>query len=804
MASHDDIEALDARLDAVHSWVLSLNARVDALEGTPGVPVPVAAQDTPVVAHPVVPVIAEIPVVPLVADLPEQPATEQPVKVELEKTTEKIEAPVAPKAAEPREAAAPKVDKVETQPAPASAPATQLELETGDEGRELDPMRLLAAAGGAAMLVGFAFFVGYAIEQGWLSPGVRFVLATLASALLTASAWPVAKRGHGVVAGALGGAGLGAWFATWLVARHAHELVSAGQTFVALGVGAAACLVIADGLRLRLMARLATVAACATPLLVPATVDRLGELMVYQLVVVGGAMVLDQRRRWSELPTLALLSTWALGGRWLGLHVHDAGLTGADQQAPYFLVWSVALLLASAASAWRLVAADLFEGFEADGDVETQARERNHAVVRLLVAGLATWAVGAWISVDAPVMLAGGTLALAAWHGALAAMLRRQGGPMEPARSELENMSRAKTSRVFGVLAWVQAFLVAPFAHFGAFDRGDAAIDAPGVALWWLVMAGLALAVHLTGERERPWTHAGWIVVPALAALGWSLAYAPTEDSWVALTGGLAAALPLVAGLWPRESSEEGARFEEPHVALTVLGTLMWIVGAAVLVPGGVAVKLGVGALPVLAALARAGAGGEIARSLATWLSFGAVVLCTGLLLEFDALTLTKSKPWGELHPLAVVVPMLAVGLGGLFVELRSDQRGPGRPEGLAIALTGAATLAAMGLVAGLAEGLGLGTDGGVGLARLGYTLCVAGAGLGLLVAGLRAEVELWRQLGLSAIVCAAVKVVAFDLATAGVLWRALSFVAIGGVLIGGAFAYSRARQRSGGTVSAR
>jgi uncharacterized membrane protein len=91
-------------------------------------------------------------------------------------------------------------------------------------------------------------------------------------------------------------------------------------------------------------------------------------------------------------------------------------------------------------------------------------------------------------------------------------------------------------------------------------------------------------------------------------------------------------------------------------------------------------------------------------------------------------------------------------------------------------------------------------TGASTSLGQVGYTTCIALTGLGLLIAGLRADQNSrssWRQLGLAAIAAAGIKVVLFDLAAAAMVWRALSFVGIGAVLIMGAFAYSRAHQRA-------
>ncbi|MCA9685430.1 MAG: DUF2339 domain-containing protein, partial [Myxococcales bacterium] len=316
-----------------------------------------------------------------------------------------------------------------------------------------DPIRLLAVGGGVALLIGLAIFVGFVIEQGWLTPMIRFVLGVLASAGLTAAAIPLARRGHESVAGALGGAGLGGWFAAWLLARHGHELVSAPAAFVALAAGAAACMLIADRLRLRLMAILATVAACATPVLVTAHGERLHELMLYQLVVIAAVLVLDLRRRWAELPTIALMATWVLGARWAAEHLHDQGGTNLG-----FALWAGALLLASAASAWRwLLAPVLSEQVEQGGATAEELEvERGHAVFRLLFAGVGCWLASAWAFGPLSPDMGGATLLLAAWHLGLGAVLHAR----RPA-NEAEQAG-AFVGRGFVILGWLQAMVAGP------------------------------------------------------------------------------------------------------------------------------------------------------------------------------------------------------------------------------------------------------------------------------------------------------------------------------------------------------
>jgi uncharacterized membrane protein len=684
MASPDDTPAFEARLDVLHAHVLQLSTRLDALEHERYAP-----RTAPVPRH----------------TEPPRPPTSMAV------------APLAP--------------------ADTSAPPPA----ASEAGSMRGPVHALAIAGGGALLLGLVWFVAYAIEQDWLPPGVRFFGAALLSALLTLAAWPVARRGHESVAGALGGAGLGAWFASWLVARHAHELVSGPQTLAALVAGAAACLLIADRLRLRLMAVLATVAACATPLLVALGSGRLVELMVYQLAVVLVLMLVDWRRRWPELPTLALMAAWMLGGRWASEHL------GPDN-AGAFMLWSLVLLIASAVSGWRLLI----------GSAATA--EHDHARGRLIVAGLASWGAAAWAFEAAPQTLALASLGLGVWHAALAVLLHRH--------------AHGRTSGVFLGLAWAQGMVAGALMLTGA-----------ALGWWWIGMAALALVVRGSPVRRL---RTPLLLAPTVAAVGWALAHGAA--AWALGVGLLAAALPLVACLLElgRVHDEHGDAGGSPTL-LAVTSTLLWAAVVVVLGPATVPAKLLWSLVPIvvvnLRVVARPSAGGS---QLATQLLGLGTLAALAAIVVADALDPTRAG--APAAALALALPLagliaLGVALGWRASRLERAEVGP---IGLLVALQA-------GLV--LALGVAIVSFGhGEALGQVGYTLCAALTGLGLLVAGLRLRQGSWRQLGLAAITAAGIKVVLVDLATAAVVWRALSFVGIGAILIAGAFAYSRAQQR--------
>lgn len=675
MTSHPDSSALETRLDFVHARMLELHVRVATLEAQlHGRALPHTAAPTPSLTP------SPIPSPIMIAPTPEQHVAE---------------------------------------------PSSQA------------PIRTLAIAGGGALLLGLAYFVVHAIEQDWLAPGVRFGLTAIASALLTVAAWPIARRGHEAVAGAIGGAGLGGWFAAWLVARHAHELVSVPAAFLALAAGAAACLLIADRLRLRLMAGLATVAACATPVLV-ADGPHLHELMLYQLAVIVGVLILDGRRRWPELPTISLLATWLLAASWAESHLHGEGGVA-------LMVWAVVLLAVSAASAWRLLV----------GVCERD--EQVHVHARLLIGGLATWtATAAVYGIEAPVFAAA-TAVLALWHLALALVLQRKG---------------SDASELFLALGGLQVFVLGPLQ-----------LEQAGIALWWMAMGVTAMVVPWAGLARL---RGAGIVIPALAALGWCVV---AEQPWSLGLGLTAAAVLLVASVWRQE--------QRPHPGLAILGTLGWAVVVFALGPASIVAQLCWALLPIAAVLCWACAQPtEHALRLATvHLGLGLVGVLA-VVVDSDALGLHGSGDAGERLGMAVLLIGLA-GLAATTIALRLAARAIAEPgdERSSVTAIGLATAAAIGLA--LALGVALISDGSASLGQVGYSLVGASVGLGLIVAGLRLDDGTWRQVGLGAIALAAAKVVLLDLAAAPVGWRALSFVGLGAILIGGAFAYSRAQRRA-------
>lgn len=581
------------------------------------------------------------------------------------------------------------------------------------------PVWPLAIAGGVALLLGLVFLAWHVLEQGWIDTSHKLLLGGAASVLLTAAAWPLAERGQPEVAGALGGAGLGAWFSTWLVARHVYGFASAGVAFAALVVGVLACLLLADHLRLRWMAGLAGIAACATPVLTSTGDGQLGELMIYQTCVLAAFAVLDVRRSWPELPTLGLIGTWALLMGWGASHLD------ATTSLPFMM--SVGLLvLAGAASTWRVALQ------------ATNTRDTGLAVARVLAGGLSAWAAAGWAFGEHLPSLRIATLLLAAWHLAFGVFMARRS----------EAMHRATLG-----LGWVMACA-------GGLLVGGM----PAMLGWWTMMA-ISIGLAWSGRGQ----YLSRMLLPAICAGGYALVFAAMP--WALGAGVVTAMLLVTAGLWLSRGSA-------PRSAFVLLGVLLHVALVYVAGPDTMHGRYMLGLVPFALIMARGAlspATGFPLAAKALFVALGATVLMFG--------------PTPGAGPELVGIVALALAAVRLLVRARADHGKTDAYEG-----TGLLAAGYTGLLAFRGSSMAFPGHGSVVL-----TVVFAAIGLGLVASGLRLEHKLWRHVGLTGICVGAAKLAVIDTASAALPVRGLSFVAVGGILILGAYVYRRAARRDEG-----
>jgi uncharacterized membrane protein len=166
--------------------------------------------------------------------------------------------------------------------------------------------RVLAWAGGAAVLIGLAFLFAMAVSRGWIGPGARVGLGTLTSVgLLAVGATLRERRGPVVAALAAAGAGVAGLDMTLIAATQLYHLLPAPTALV----GAAAVGAAASALAVRFGSGTLAALGILGALLAPPVLGVTGDVVVVFLALVqlsAVGVLVWQRWDWLALGSLAV------------------------------------------------------------------------------------------------------------------------------------------------------------------------------------------------------------------------------------------------------------------------------------------------------------------------------------------------------------------------------------------------------------------------------------------------------------------------------------------------------------------
>ena len=281
---------LEKRLDAMTSWLSAIEKR-GGLAASPEAP-----PEPPSAAPPPEPIPREPPRVRAPEPPPPAPTSEAPVAA----------APPSPETGEP--------------PAP---PLTAADFATN-----IGP-RILVGAGGLAVVVFLALFVRYAWENDWVGPTGRILMAAVFSLGLVAAGLRLLGRQYRPLGQGLAATGLAGLYVTGFAAHAVYELVPRGFSAAVMIVVTVCAVAVADRLHTRLLAGLAWVGGYLTPVLLSTGEDRAVSLFAYLLLLGAGAVWLDRRKPWPETLPLALTGTLLLYGAWYAAHFRPERFTVA-------------------------------------------------------------------------------------------------------------------------------------------------------------------------------------------------------------------------------------------------------------------------------------------------------------------------------------------------------------------------------------------------------------------------------------------------------------------------------------------
>jgi hypothetical protein len=624
--------------------------------------------------------------------------------------------------------------------------------------------RLLAWAGGAALLAALATLLWLGVRDGWLGEELRCVLGAVASAALLTAGLRNARAGRaGEVSWVMAGTGLAGLYATTAVATTTYGLVPGAVGLALLaGFGVAAA-----GLALRWdappLAGAGLLGALAAPVVAPVN----GLVLPMVIATMAATGLLLRHRPWTWLATVATV----LGLPQVAFRTAQLldGVDGFDPVDPSALAVAAPGIGVLAATAAGLL---MVAGWEI---ARPRAHERWSMPLLLVVHAAVAAALGAgYAAVDRP-WAAAATLAGVAGVFLLGAVRVHR---------------RARSGSVAELVLLAAAVLVV--------DLGFALVASGiGQLVGWAV-TGLcfALLARRAARARVPvligglGLHAGLALVETVGA-----AEAGTGTGFFVSAAVLAALCAVSARVVAPRSP--GARMVLDASALTV--ALGW---TAIVADPEVLACVAAGEAAALALLDRRAPDVVARLGALVLLGVGAVVAT----LHADGAALEAA--WGVAATddlLRLAGTPLAVALAGIVAVVAWGSAGPRMPtgpasdgpqvdavfRGLVIGGAGALGLLAASIgVAWLAAQIG-GGDDAVEVAR---DVLWASAGLALVAAGLLRDTAIVRATGLLLLGGVGLKIALLDLAGVDTAGRVVAWAVLGALLLVGAALYRRLR----------
>jgi uncharacterized membrane protein len=646
--------------------------------------------------------------------------------------------------------------------------------------------RVLGWVGGIAVLVGLLFLLVIAASRGWIGEEARVLMAAATSfALLAAGAWLHERRGRNEAALAAAATGIAGLFAAIVVAGPVYDLLPAlAALALALAAGA-----VATGLALRWEAPgigwLGIAGALLSPALVGAGGDGAGVALMLVAYAASGAVMIWQR--WHALAGVAFAIAVPQLAWWIVVaDTHPLAAIAA------LCAFGAVTAVGAAGFEWRMRA----------------PRVRITALVLLALNALALAALGsaalegsgasAWLVALALVHLAGGLLARRTTRVSRELALTLAGLGIVLADVAFASVADGLPL----VLGWV-----AGAVGFSAFARAarhrvDEAVALTGLSGHLLLavataLTGAAPLAAVSGGADEP--AAAIAALAALTAGAWAAAriVAPRRPLWrLGLDAAALCALALLSAV-ALDGVALTLALAAEAAALAAVATRDRRRAASV---GGDGDANAAGDRNANAAGdgdANA-AGGRVVDPV----PFAAALGFLGLAFAHAVATLAPpSVLIAGLDPVVPAVAGLAAVVGAALLVARAASGAADRLAlGGAAALVGLYLLSALvvtpfqpgGDTTGLAlEQLDVRQQGQVLLSALWALAGVAG-----LVAGLVRDSRALRLAALALLTLTAAKVFAFDLASLTSLYRVGSCVALGLLLLVGAFAWQRIRPR--------
>jgi len=389
---------------------------------------------------------------------------------------------------------------------------------------------LVVRVGVVVLFFGVAFFLNYAMDQGWFPVPLRLLVAAVAGMTLIALGWRL-RDGRRDYALALQGGGVGIVYLTVFAAANLYGVIAPGLgmvLMVALVATASGLAVVESAVGL---AVLATLGGFLAPVLVGSDGSHVA-LFGYYAVLNAGVVAIAWFKTWRTLNVLGFVATFVLSAAW-GWQFYEPAYFASTE--PFLVAFFLCYVAVPVLNATRqpAVRSPRLDGTLLFG-VPLAAFALQAPLVRGFAYGLATSA-----------------LVTGLFYGGLAWTLRHR----------IPDAPRLLVE-VFTALGLVFATLAIPFAFDGQITGGAWALE--GAGLVWI-------GVRQQWERARM---AGLVLQGAAGYLFLLAAGGPARDTPVLNSIWLGTALLCLAGFFSALYLERHGR--EMRIRAAVPTGLLW------------------------------------------------------------------------------------------------------------------------------------------------------------------------------------------------------------------------------------
>jgi uncharacterized membrane protein len=204
----------------------------------------------------------------------------------------------------------------------------------------------LNRVGIVAVLVGVAYFLKYAFDNGWIGPTGRVAIGLLAGIGITLWSESFRKKNYALFSYGLKAIGIGTLYLSLWAAVQVYHLIPAGVGFFAMLIVTAATVVMALTQNAQLLAAYALAGGFSTPALCSTGENHEIFLFSYTAILAAGAVALTAMRGWRRLSLGAFIGTQLMYVAWYAMYYKYSEFTATVFFATlFFLIFATAALV---------------------------------------------------------------------------------------------------------------------------------------------------------------------------------------------------------------------------------------------------------------------------------------------------------------------------------------------------------------------------------------------------------------------------------------------------------------------------